>query len=116
MWLKNGHGPELALRPVLYPGTNLLSEAERNWIALFKAAGDRDAAALVSGSRTILASGQAQTPDTLKFLVAAGMTGSLVRGDREGSLRLWSRYRLLIFGGDSPDLLFRLLVADSTRQ
>ena len=49
-----------------------------------------------------------------EFLVASGMAGALMQGNREESLRLWEAYRPSLFGADEPDLLFRLLSADST--
>ncbi len=88
--------------------------AEKNWIALFKAAGGRDPAAMVSGAKTILESRRPTDRTALKFLVASGMAGALMQGNREESLRLWAAYRSSLFGAGEPDLLFRLLFADST--
>jgi len=42
------------------------------------------------------------------------MLGSLMQGDRDAAFRLWSANQSTMFGTDQPDLLFRLLVADST--
>jgi hypothetical protein len=95
------------------PCAHLLSPAEKNGMALFKAVGRRDAGAMVSGAKVILESKQQIDPEALRFLVASGMVGSLMQGDRDGSLRLWSAYRPRIFGTVQPDLFFRLLVADS---
>ncbi len=91
-----------------------LSVAEKNWIALFKAAGRRDPAAMVSRAKTILDSRRPTDRNALKFLVASGMAGALMQGSRGESLRLWVAYRSSLFGMDEPDLLFRLLSADST--
>ena len=85
----------------------LLSSEEKNWIALFKAVGDRDAGAMVSGAKSILESGKRIEPDALRFLVASGMVGSLMQGDRGGSFRFWSGYRSVLFGTGQPDLFFR---------
>ena len=98
------------------PGARFLSEAERSWIALFQTVGSRDPAAMVRLAKTILESGQAKTPEALRFLVATGITGYLMQQDRPGALRLWSAYRLALFGTGQPDLLFRLLAADSLGQ
>jgi hypothetical protein len=104
VWKKLGSGPCAAS---LTPG-------ERNWIALFRAAGRRDAAAMASLSGTILETEQRIPPNAVKFFVASGMLGHLMQGDREASLRLWSAYRSSLFSDTQPDLLFRLLVAEST--
>lgn len=41
------------------------------------------------------------------------MLGSLVQGDKEESHDLWSTYQSDIYNVKDPDLLFRLLIADS---
>jgi spermidine synthase len=96
------------------PSAQGLSAEEKIWIALFKAAGGRDPAAMVSGARAILESRRPTDRTALKFLVASGMAGAMMQGNREESLRLWQAYRSALFGTDEPDLLFRLLLADST--
>jgi spermidine synthase len=95
------------------PCARLLSPAEKNWIALFKAAGRRDAGAMVSYTKTILEGGQQKNLEALRFLVASGMTGSLMQGNREGALKLWFANRSALAGTGEPDLLFRLLIAES---
>jgi spermidine synthase len=97
------------------PCARLLSGAETSWIALFKAAGNRDAADMVKWARSILESEKAIQPEALRFLIVSGMTGYLMQGDREGSSRLWSRYKSTLFGSGQPDLLFRMLAADSAK-
>ncbi|MCK9420326.1 MAG: spermidine synthase [Nitrospirae bacterium] len=95
------------------PCARSLSTEKRNWIALFKAVGKRDATGMARAAQTMLESGQRLPPDALKYVVLSGMMGHLRQGDREGSLKLWSRYQPEIFGADNPDLLFRLLAAES---
>ncbi len=95
------------------PGAPTLSAAERDWIALFKAAGRRDAGAMVRGAQTLLDGGRPIPPEGAKFLVASGMAGALMQGDREGASRLWSLYRARLFGAGPPDLSFRLLAAEA---
>jgi spermidine synthase len=90
-----------------------LSATEKNWIALFKAAGGRDPAAMVSGAKAILETRLPMDRTALKFLVASGMAGALMQGNRGESLRLWAAYRSSLFGTAEPDLLFRLLSAES---
>jgi spermidine synthase len=91
-----------------------LSPPERNWIALFKAIGKRDAAGMVRAAEIVLEKGQTMPQAMTKYGVASGMLGFLMQGDRAGSLRLWSTYRPEIVGAGEPDLLLRLLVAEST--
>jgi hypothetical protein len=95
------------------PCARSLSTEKRNWIALFKAVGKRDARAMARAAQTILESGQQLPPNALKYVVLSGMLGHLRQDDREGSLRLWSHYQREIFGTDNPDLLPRLLAAES---
>ena len=96
------------------PCTRSLPPAERNWIDLFKAVGRRDAGAMASGARTILGGKQQMQQEEIKFLVTSGATGSLMQGDKAGALGLLSAYRSGTFGAAGPDLLFRMLTADST--
>jgi predicted membrane-bound spermidine synthase len=95
------------------PCARFLSLDEKNWIALFKAVGRRDAGAMVNGAGVLLENVQRMDPEPSGFLVASGMVGSLMQGDREGSLRLWNAYRSHLFGTRQPDLFFRLLAAES---
>jgi hypothetical protein len=68
---------------------------------------------MVSGAKTILENGPQKNLEALRFLVASGMTGSLMQGDREGALKLWFANRAALVGTGEPDLLFRLLIAES---
>jgi hypothetical protein len=54
------------------------------------------------------------TPSTLRYLTAAGMTGYLMQGKKADAYGLWTRQRVALFKDQEPDLLFRLLVAEST--
>jgi spermidine synthase len=94
--------------------TRSLSPFERNWIALFKAIGKRDAPSMVWAASTVLEKGQTMPPAMTKYGVVSGMLGCLMQGDRAGSLRLWQTYRSGILGAGEPDLLLRLLIAEST--
>jgi hypothetical protein len=96
------------------PCAGSLSPGERNGFALFKALSKRDPGAIVSASKALLASAEDMPPHAIKYAVASGMLGHLMQGDREASLRLWSAHRTALFGDAPPDLLFRLLVAEST--
>ncbi len=95
-------------------GADLLSIVERNWIALFKSISTRNAAEMQRSARIILEGGQRFPPEVLKFVVAYGMLGSLMQGDRNGAFRLWAATRTAMFPDGRPDLLFRLLVAETS--
>jgi len=96
------------------PCVRSLSSEEKKWIALFKAIGRRDAVAMVSGAKACLETAQGLGSKELQFLVASGMTGSLMQGNRDGSLSLWRTYRSRMYANGQPDLLFHLLTAEST--
>jgi hypothetical protein len=96
------------------PCAGSLTLPERNWIALFKAISRRDAGAMVSGARAILASGQSMPAEVVQFVVASSMLGSLTLGDRQESLKLWSAYGPKLFTDGRPSLLYRILVAESS--
>jgi hypothetical protein len=93
----------------------LLSSEEKSWIALLKAVGGRDVGAMVSRTKSVLESGKRVQPDALRFLVASGMVGSLMKGDQDGSFRFWSGYQSILFGTGQPDLFFRMLATESTK-
>jgi spermidine synthase/MFS family permease len=90
-----------------------LSVLERQWYNLFKAVGKRDAAHMLEESRALLSNMSHVTPLARKYLLASGMLGALAQGDRRESHRLWSENKDITFGNDEPDLLFRLLSAES---
>jgi predicted membrane-bound spermidine synthase len=94
-------------------GTLPPSSQERQWYNLFKAVGKRDGVHMLEEARTLLASKADMTPLARRYLLASGMLGALVKGDRKESSRLWSEYKNITFGNDEPDLLFRLLLAES---
>ena len=97
----------------LGPCAATLSSQEKQWVALFKAVRDRDAIRMSAASRTLLESVNNLPSELLRYAVASGMLGSLVQGDKAGSYRLWSKYKVKMFGGNERVLLFRLLVAES---
>jgi hypothetical protein len=69
---------------------------------------------MVEAATQLLGRGMAISPSTLRYLTAAGMTGHLMQGRKGDAYGLWSRHRVAMFGDREPDLLFRLLVAEST--
>ncbi|MBI5665727.1 MAG: spermidine synthase [Nitrospirae bacterium] len=91
----------------------VLTETEREWIGLFKAVGRRDAKAMSDTARSLLEKERDLPEGPTRYLVASGMLGSLVKGDKGESLRLWNNYKSRIYGTDRPSLLFRILAAES---
>jgi spermidine synthase len=96
------------------PCTTSLSAPIKSLISLFKAISSRDAYKMPVTSKALLESANNMTPATIKYLVASAMLGSIIQGDFAGSSMVWDRYKIAMFGNDEPDLLFRLLVAEST--
>lgn len=95
------------------PCASKLTAQERQWITLFKAVGNRDAPRMAMAARSLLETINPSLVAAVRYLVAAGMLGSLAEGDRAGSYSLWSKYGAMMPGDNQTDLLFRLLVAES---
>jgi hypothetical protein len=95
------------------PCAQSLAPAQRAWIAMFKAVGRRDAAAMASGAESLLAVPGDLPSGHRQYLMAAGMAGYLAQGRRDQAAALWSRYPREVSqpsdGGD--DLTLRLLAA-----
>jgi predicted membrane-bound spermidine synthase len=91
-----------------------VSAQEKEWLALFEAVSNRDASRMATVARILLERTENYPLGLVRYLVATGMLGSLVQGDRVGSHRLWLKYKTKMFSDKEPDLLFRLLVAEST--
>jgi spermidine synthase len=89
------------------------SSRERLWRGLFRATGRRDAAHMLQYAGTLLASEHDIPWQAREYLLASGMLGALARGDRAASYGLWERYKTMVFGRKQPDVLFRLLLAES---
>ena len=89
----------------------LFTHRDRQWITFFKAVGQRDSKTMANTAKVLLEKEQELPEGPMRYLVASGMLGYLVQGDREESLRLWHKYQFKMFGTGRPILLFRLLVA-----
>jgi len=83
---------------------------DRQWIALLKAVGKKDGRTMAGTARALLEQEQDLSEGPMTYLIATGMLGHLVQGEREESLRLWQKYQSRI-GGDQQALLFRFLAA-----
>jgi hypothetical protein len=85
------------------------STQDREWLTFLKAIGRRDAWGMASGARHLLAVESDLPIPSKRYLVAAGMLGSIALEDRVGARLLWSRYGTSIPIRD--DLLLQVLVA-----
>jgi hypothetical protein len=90
------------------------SAQDRNWIALLHAIGRRDGARMAEAAQQLLAAEPDLGATSKRYLVAAGMLGSIAQGRPAEASELWARHQGSL--GHDPDLLLRVLVARSERQ
>jgi hypothetical protein len=88
-----------------------LSPRDREWLGVLEAVGRRDGRQTAATSRAVLAAQPRLDPGSRRFLVTAGMLGSLAQDDIAAARDLWLREGRSI--GLSDDLLLRVLVARS---
>ncbi|HWE24076.1 MAG TPA: hypothetical protein VG496_09060, partial [Myxococcales bacterium] len=82
---------------------------QRLWLDFFRATGHRHGAAMASAARHLLDTETALTGPTQRYLVVAGLLGSIASGDENAARDLWARYSSTV--GATDDLLMRVLVA-----
>ncbi len=93
------------------PCARRLDPATRSWVDFVAASSARDGARMASTSRLLLAAGHL-APQTTRYLVAAGMLGSILAGAPGDAARLWATYGV---GLDiERDMLLRMLLARAT--
>jgi predicted membrane-bound spermidine synthase len=80
-----------------------LTATQKQWIALFKSVGNRNAPAMAALSQRLLEGGGVSRAQT-GYLLMAGMTGLIVERDKAAALRLWERYEGEIGGKSSLPL------------
>jgi hypothetical protein len=88
-----------------------LSARDREWLAVLEAIGRRDGARAAAAARAALAAEPRLDRGSRRFLVTAGMLGSLAQGDVAAARNLWAIEGASISLED--DLLLRVLVARS---
>lgn len=130
-WLGNCQGRTLPLRSLLRTAQSMLAELTKNdlepiwhavhaceaslsardreWVGVLEAIGRRDGPRAAARSRAVLAGEPRLDPGARRFLVTAGMLGSLAQGDVAAARELWLQEGRLIELAD--DLLLRVLVA-----
>jgi hypothetical protein len=87
----------------------LLTQDERQWIALFRAVGERSAPDMARIAEALLAKTSDLPSGHRQYLIAAGMTGYLVQGKRAEAAALWNRYPADV--NRAADIGLRLLYA-----
>ena len=87
------------------------SAQDREWVALLQAIGRRDGARIAEAARRILTAEPDLGASSKRYLVAAGMLGSIAQGNAAQARDLWARHGASL--GADPDLLLRVLVARS---
>jgi hypothetical protein len=93
------------------PFAGALSPAERDYVALFKAIGGRDAAAMWSAATRLLETEGDVTPARRRYLLAAALLGGVAGGRPRDAERLWARHGPATFPSGDPGLLVRMLLA-----
>ena len=69
-----------------------LSDFQRRWLALFQAAGARNAARMAELAAPLVATGEPLVADAREYLLMAAMAGYVASGDRASALSLWAKY------------------------
>ena len=95
------------------PGGSMLTGEEQALVRLFKAVGNRDAKAMTLTAGSLLAEARSLPPEALEYSLASGMLGQLTLGNREEAYKLWTAYGYRVIGTDMPQILFRMLAANS---
>jgi len=84
-----------------------LADAQRRWIALFRAVAARDAEVMARHAPVLLATQKELAGEARDYLLAAGMLAYIALDDGKAALELWRRYGERARRPASP--LFRLL-------
>jgi predicted membrane-bound spermidine synthase len=121
VWLDALYGVGRSMNPLLAPAeaaavwdriqqspcSGALSVSGREWIAMMRAVGARDAPEMARLAEALLAKTSDLPPGHREYLMAAGMAGYLAQGKRADARSLWQRYPADV--GDGSDLGLRLL-------
>jgi spermidine synthase len=90
-----------------------LRDFQRNWLMLFAAVAQRDAARMAALAAGLLATQTDFTRDAREYLLMAAMTGYLAAGGPRPAKDLWKKYADQIRDGGKP--VFRLLRCHAER-
>jgi predicted membrane-bound spermidine synthase len=86
-----------------------LAPVDRAWVQFVAAVSGRDAVTMATTARALLGTSKHLSDKTVRYLVAAGMLGSIARGDAQEAAQLWATYAGSL--DIEQDLLLRMLVA-----
>jgi hypothetical protein len=92
------------------PCASRMEGAQRDWIALFAAVGERDAQAMAQIAERLLRSSGGDDAGRKEYLVGAAVAGRLARGERGQAAALWGEFADRTIT-QSPNLMPRLLEA-----
>ncbi|HEY3307365.1 MAG TPA: fused MFS/spermidine synthase [Desulfuromonadaceae bacterium] len=95
------------------PGYAKFSAQEKIMVRLIKAAGNRDATAMADSAVLLLNHTRITDLEALEYTLASGMLGYLVQGKNSQANRLWQDYGYKVINSNMPEMLFRLLAANS---
>lgn len=84
---------------------------ESEWVSLFRAVGKRDASAMEKHSMALLRASNTLTDVETEYLVASGMLGSIVAGNRDGCNALWNEYSSYLYKQTDLPAIFPVLAA-----
>lgn len=68
-----------------------LAAEEQQWVRLFRAVGNRDAAAMAGQADGLLAAGRELTPSQRVYLLRASLTGNILQGALDRASAAWER-------------------------
>jgi spermidine synthase len=87
------------------------SPQDRDWVGLLQAVGQRDAPRMATAARRLLEAEPGLSLPSERYLVAAGMLGSIAARDPAAARDLWARHAPSL--ASTEDLLLRFLIARS---
>ncbi|MCK5506824.1 MAG: hypothetical protein KAJ10_16785, partial [Thermodesulfovibrionia bacterium] len=90
-----------------------LTPRDNAWIKLFKAVGQRDVEEMKVTAEYLLANERDLPPAPKKYIAAAGMIAHIKEGNPDKSLRIWNEHLSSMYEEHQPEMLFRILVANS---
>jgi spermidine synthase len=84
---------------------------DRDWIGLFRAVGNRDSREIALRAESLMAANATDILLQKEYLLAAGMTGYIVNGDKNAALSLWKKYGKALVETGKVSVQMRILVA-----
>jgi spermidine synthase len=88
-----------------------LKEAERLWLKLMDAVGQREGQGMARSADALLGAGLDTTPARKRYLLALGMLGNLSINHAAEAKKIWQTLALQVYGQTRPPLLFQIMAA-----